>query len=196
MRGTWIGLVLGLLTTVSVRGQDLEVFGYFEPQYMGLRHQDGYYQLNTNKLRVDLGSTAAEKTEFGADFIYILPFGKSDWNILDFLPERITSEISEEMYPHYQFTYRDTFYLDNIYVRLANSRYAVVVGKQQISLGTGYFSNPTDVFNVKDALDPTYEQPGHNAIRMDFLLGHRLQVMGLYAPIEKDWVHSGKLVRV
>lgn len=196
MRGTWIGLVLGLLTTVSVRGQDLEVFGYFEPQYMGLRHQDDYYQLNTNKLRVDLGSTAAEKTEFGADFIYILPFGKSDWNILDFLPERITSEISEEMYPHYQFTYRDTFYLDNVYVRLANSRYAVVVGKQQISLGTGYFSNPTDVFNVKDALDPTYEQPGHNAIRMDFLLGHRLQVMGLYAPIERDWVHSGKLVRV
>ena len=71
-----------------------------------------------------------------------------------------------------------------------------MVGKQQISLGTGYFSNPTDVFNVKDALDPTYEQPGHNAVRMDLFLGPRLSVMALYSPLEMDWQNSGKLMRI
>ena len=31
------------------------------------------------------------------------------------------------------------------------------MGKQQISLGTGYVWNPTDVFNIKELFDPTYE---------------------------------------
>jgi hypothetical protein len=72
----------------------------------------------------------------------------------------------------------------------------LTAGKQQISLGTGYFSNPTDVFNIKDAVDPTYEQPGHNGIRLDWMLARRLQLLALYAPIEDHWERSGKLLRL
>lgn len=188
-----------LICVVSITGllaQEVEIYGYFEPQYMGLYKDGNYYQINSNKLRVDLKSKAVENTEIGANLIYLLNFGKKSWNILDFLPERLTTDIPIELFPLFQFTYRDTFYLDNVYARLSFNRFAITVGKQQISLGTGYFSNPTDVFNVKDALDPTYEQPGHNAVRMDLYLGTRLSLMALYSPIEMDWGNSGKLVRM
>lgn len=190
------GLIICLLIGAHVRAQELDIYGYFEPQYMGLYRSSNYYQINSNKLRVDLKSTSIENVEFGANIIYLLYFGKKNWNILDFLPERITSGVPSEIQPLFQLTYKDSFFLDNVYIRLSNSRFALMVGKQQISLGTGYFSNPTDVFNVKDALDPTYEQPGHNAIRMDIFLGPRLSVMALYSPLEMDWQNSGKLVRI
>jgi hypothetical protein len=192
-------LIVFLMCVVPILGilaQEVEIYGYFEPQYMGLYKDENYFQINSNKLRVDLKSKAVENTEFGANLIYLLNFGKKSWNIMDFLPDRVTSDIPIELYPLFQFTYRDTLYLDNVYARLSFNRFAITVGKQQISLGTGYFSNPTDVFNVKDALDPTYEQPGHNAVRMDLYLGTRLSLMALYSPIGIDWCNSGKLVRM
>lgn len=191
-----VGLLICLLPITCVFAQEVDIYGYFEPQYMGLYRSSNYYQINSNKLRVDLKNTSIENVEFGANIIYLLYFGKKNWNILDFLPERITSGVPSEIQPLFQLTYKDSFFLDNVYIRLSNSRFALMVGKQQISLGTGYFSNPTDVFNVKDALDPTYEQPGHNAARMDLFLGPRLSVMALYSPLEMDWQHSGKLIRV
>ncbi len=190
-----LSAIIWLITTVGVYAQ-VDIYGYFEPQYTGLYLNDLYYQSQSNKLRVDLKSTALENVEFGADMIYRLYFGKKEWSVLDFLPDRVTSAIAPELYPLYRFTYDDTFYLDNVYVRIANYRLALTVGKQQISLGTGYFANPTDVFNIKDALDPTYEQTGHNAIRGDLFLKYRLSVTVMYTPIAAAWKNSGKLLRM
>lgn len=190
-----IGILLSVVTITCGYAQ-VDMYGYFEPQYTGLYQNDDYYQFQSNKLRVDLKSTAVENVEFGADVIYLLYFGKKDWNILDFLPERITAALPVDLYPLFQLSYRDSLYLDNVYVRIANYRLALTAGKQQISLGTGYFANPTDVFNVKNALDPTYEQPGHNALRADIFLKYRLSLMALYTPIASDWEKSGKLLRV
>jgi len=69
------------------------------------------------------------------------------------------------------------------------------VGKQQISLGTGYVWNPVDVFNTKDVLDPTYEQPGHNALRLDISLCSRYTLTALYTP-EDTWQNSAKMIRL
>ncbi|KPJ72655.1 hypothetical protein AMJ52_05630 [candidate division TA06 bacterium DG_78] len=175
---------------------EVDIYGYFEPQYTGIYTDENYYQFQSNKLRVDLKSTIVNNVEFGADVIYLLYFGATNWNILDFLPDQITSPIPLDQRALFQITYGDSFYLDNVYARLANYRFALTVGKQQISLGTGYFSNPTDVFNTKDALDPTYEQPGHNAIRLDAYLADRFGIMLMYTPVEWDWQNSGKLVRL
>jgi hypothetical protein len=51
------------------------------------------------------------------------------------------------------------------------------------------------VFNIKDVLDPTYEQPGHNAVRMDIPLGGRTTASLLYSPVD-TWKESGKLLRI
>ena len=184
------------LMIAHISAQELDIYGYFEPQYMGIYKNSNYYQTHTNKLRVDLKSKISENTEFGANVIHLLYFGKKSWNILDFLPDRVTSGVPPEMHSLFQFTYKDSFFLDNAYVRFSSSRFALMVGKQQISLGTGYFSNPIDVFNIKNALDPTYEQSGHNAIRMDLFLSQRLSIMVIYSPLEMDWQNSGKLVRL
>ncbi|MCK4234235.1 hypothetical protein KAX75_07380 [candidate division WOR-3 bacterium] len=192
----YVGIIIGLLFTASIHAQEIDIYGYFEPQYSGMYFDDSFHQFVSDKFRLDLKSTEVKHTEFGANMIYLLYFGKKDWNILDFLPEDIVSTIPPEMQPLYQFSFKDTLYLDNIYVRFALRRFAVTIGKQQISFGTGYFANPTDVFNTKDMLDPTYEQRGHNGIRTDFLFQNRLSLVVLYAPIEDTWKHSGKLVRL
>jgi len=187
------GCALGFFLCVSMSTSEVELFGYFEPQYNGICLNGTYYQFHYNKLRTDLKSSSVGNAEFGAGIIYLIYHGKTDWNLLDFLPSRIGSPHPRHLF---DFTYRDTLFLDNVHARIGLSRFALTVGKQQISLGTGYFANPTDLFNVKDATDPTYEQPSHNAVRMDFMLSQRLQLMGLYGPIESTWARSGKLVKI
>jgi hypothetical protein len=189
------GVVLNLLVIPNANAEELDVFGYFEPQFVYLYQNGNSYQMNSNKLRLDLQSSVSG-VEFGADLIYNLYFGKRNWNILDFFSSEIVEEIPPEMRSYFIMTFNDTLYLDNVYVRMSNSRIACTFGKQQISLGTGYFSNPVDVFNLKDALDPTYEQTGHNGVRLDVMLSNRTSVMLLYSPIESDWNNSGKLIRL
>jgi len=90
--------------------------------------------------------------------------------------------------------FSDRNFLDNAYIRLTFENLDLTVGKQQISLGTGYVWNPMDVFNIKDVLDPTYEQPGHNAVRIDVPLGSIYTLTALYSP-EDTWRNSAKLLR-
>ncbi|GAI23912.1 unnamed protein product, partial [marine sediment metagenome] len=52
-------------------------------------YDSAFYQVNYNKLRIDLKSTAVKNIEFGANAIYLLYFGKKDWDIRDFLPEHV-----------------------------------------------------------------------------------------------------------
>ncbi len=174
--------------------EELDIFGYFEPQYVLLYRNGESYQLNSDKLRVDLQHSVSG-VEFGADLIYTLYYGKKNWNALDFFPDGIKSEVPEGMQSYFLFSFNDTLYLDNTYVKMSNSRVSCTFGKQQFSPGTGYFSNPVDVFNSKDALDPTYEQTGHNGGRMDIMFSSRTNLMFLYSPIEGDWTNSGKLLR-
>ena len=188
-------IIVGM-TVAMAYAQAVDIFGYFEPQYNGIYFNDAYHQLGSNKLRLDLKNSAIANTEFGADVIFLLYHGRTAWNVLDFLPEALSSAVPPGLRPFYEFVYDDTIYLDNVYARFAFNRFAFTAGKQQISLGTGYFANPTDIFNTKDALDPTYEQPGQNALRIDLLLTHRLSLMALYSPIASDLKKSGKLLRM
>jgi hypothetical protein len=188
--------VLVFLNLHEVRAQDaVEVFGYFESTLMGSEINNKFYQLNTNKLRVDLQSDISEQVRFAANFDYINYNGKTSWNILDFLSKDITSDVPEDMRDFYIIPFEERNFLDNAYMRLAPERLDITVGKQQISLGTGYVWNPTDIFNIKDPLDPTYEQPGHNAIRVDVPIGMDYTISSLYSP-EDDWRKSGKLIRL
>lgn len=175
--------------------EELEVFGYFETTLMGLEIDHKFYQLNTNKLRVDLKSDISEQVSFAANFDYINYNGKTSWNILDFLSEDINSKVPQGMQGFYTIPFTESNFLDNAYLKLALKNMDITVGRQQISLGTSYVWNPTDIFNIKDPLDPTYEQPGHNAARVDVPLGTDYTFSALYSP-EEDWQKSGKLLRL
>jgi len=193
MLGSLLSLFLGSNTAY---GQfDVDLYGYFEPQYLGAVIQGDYIQLQSNKLRVDLKSTAYDKVTFGANVNFITYHGKTSWNVLDYLPSNVTSVVPPEYYDYYIIPFENRIFLDNAYVKLSLKRADITVGRQQISLGTGYVWNPTDLFNTKDVLDPTYEQPGHNAIRLDVELGPRFGLTGLYA-VSDDWKESDKLIQL
>lgn len=184
-----------LLLAATGPATDLDLFGYYEPQYAGTVTRGDCRQLMSNRLRVDLKSTAVENVEFGADAIGLLYHGTTTWNLLDFVPGSIADSVPEALRPLYAVPFTDRFQVGDVYARLAFRRFAVTVGKQQVSFGTGYFANPTDIFNTKDAFDPTYEQPGHNALRLDLQPLNRVSLTGLLAPAS-DWRMTTKLARV
>ena len=174
--------------------QQVELFGYYEPQYLGINLRNEYSQLFSNKLRVDLASTPADNVKFAANFDYITYQGKTVWNLLDYIPGSISRSVPPEMIPGFDFIYGDTIFLDNAYLKIALPTFDITIGRQQISFGSGYVWNPTDLFNFKDYADPTYEQPGHDAIRIDLPVGSRYGFNAMYLP-EGNRELSGKLLR-
>ena len=174
--------------------RQVELFGYYEPQYMGVSIQDNYHQLFTNKLRIDLQSSSFDDVRFAANIDLITYHGNTRWNFLDFLPESIRATIPPRGTPDFAFVYNDSIFLDNAYLKIGFPSFDITIGKQQISLGTGYVWNPTDLFNFKDYADPTYEQPGHNSIRVDISLPRRSGLTMIYIP-EDNWDNSQKLIK-
>jgi len=172
-----------------------EIFGYLETQASGAAINGELYFINTNKLRLDLKSKISEKITFQANLNLKTFHGKEIWNIPDFLPAHISSQIPAELLPLYSVQFADEIKLDNAWLKMGFKKFDLIVGKQQISLGTGYVWNPLDVFNIKDVLDPTYEQPGHNAFRIDIPLGSTSSLTGLFSP-EDSMSESAKLVRL
>lgn len=173
----------------------VELFGYFESQVMGVIVEDRFQQVYMNKLRVDLEYKPSDRITFAANFDYITYHGKTKWNITEFLSSSVTHTIPEHMKGFYVIPFSDKHFLDNAYIKIAFRHFDLTAGKQQISPGSGYVWNPTDVFNIKDVLDPTYEQPGHNAVRLDIPLGNACSVTALYSP-EESWKHSAKLIQL
>ncbi len=186
-----------IIITPLVSAEQVELFGYYEPQFLGVAINRGFAQLITNKLRVDLESADIKNIRFAANFDYVAYHGTTEWNLLHFVPDDIANEVATGLFSRYRFgyTYRDTIFLDNVFMKIAFPKFDLTMGKQQISLGTGYVWNPTDLFNYKSFSDPTYEQPGHNAIRADIPITNKFNLMLLYGP-EKDWAASTKLARI
>jgi hypothetical protein len=179
---------------IAIAQDMVDIFGYYETQYMGTALDQEYLALYSNKLRIDMNSDVSDNISFTANFNYITYHGKTQWNILDFLPERVISDIPAEMRGFYILPFDDQNFLDNANVRFAFEHFDLTAGKQQISLGTGYVWNPVDLFNIKDVLDPTYEQPGHNAMRVDIPIGMDYTLSALYSP-DDSWKASAKLAR-
>ncbi|MBN1223500.1 MAG: hypothetical protein JXB23_09640 [Candidatus Aminicenantes bacterium] len=188
-------LLCFLCMTPLIAREKLDIFGYYEAQYMGSSVKSLYCQLFTNKLRLDLKVGVSDSIDFVANFDYITYHGKKSWNVLDFLSEEISFLIPEDFRAFYIVSFSNENFLDNAYMKIRFKPFDLTLGKQQISLGTGYVWNPTDVFNIKDPLDPTYEQPGHNAVRMDVPFGASFTLTALYSP-EDTWTKSGKLVQL
>ncbi len=177
-----LGALLMLTAGCTTVAASPEIFGYFEAQAMGASLRREAFLLSSNKLRVDLAGSPSEGVRFGADVNIFSYHGATRFNALDYLPEKVAEQALPGTEPYYEFTYRDSIGLDNAYLKLSFSRWDLTVGKQQISYGTGYAWNPTDLFNFKNILDPTYEQPGNNALRLDLPLSSSTTVVAIYAP--------------
>ena len=65
-----LGLLAGMLPFLNAQ-DNVELFGYYESQFLGMQLKGEFYQLFTNKLRVDLKSELSDNITFAANFDYI-----------------------------------------------------------------------------------------------------------------------------
>jgi hypothetical protein len=185
--------IIMLLSAGNVFGK-ISIGGYFEPQLSSVYFDDAFRQLNSNKLRIDMHSDITDNMTFTGNINYINYNGFTEWNMLDFVPNRLSSLIPDSLRQMYSLSYEDNNRLDNAYLRMYASIFTITVGRQQISIGSGYAWNPTDLFNTKEMLDPTYEQPGINGLRLDVGISTDYTFMLFYSP-EDSWEQSAKLLR-
>ncbi|MFC1565122.1 hypothetical protein ACFL6G_09320 [candidate division KSB1 bacterium] len=175
--------------------EGIEIFGYYEPQFTGFRVNGEYQQLTSNKLRIDFERSVSDRLTFKANYDFITYSGTTVFYITDYFVEDIISVLPPGSRENYILNFENREFLDNAYMKIAFKKFDLTVGKQQISPGAGYAWNPTDVFNIKSVLDPTYEQPGYNAVRADIPLGNSSTLSMVYSP-EEDFEHSGKFLKL
>ena len=190
-----------ILLPIFLFGQT-NFFGYFESEFDQLKFADQKYNYGYNKLRLDFEAHPNDAVTIGTNVNIQKYFDNISWNLLDFLPSDIWRPIFQpEGYPEemwiteFPIALLDTFYLDNVYLKAGFEHFDLTVGKQQISLGTGYAWNPIDIFNSKQLLDPTYEQTGVNAVRGEIPIKGRTSVDVILSP-EKDWKESAKMLQL
>lgn len=175
----WFSTLYGQTETNTSK---LQISGYYEPQYMGFINTEAWQQLMSNKIRIDLYKKFSPDLIFQANVNYITYHGNTVWDILDFIPTISETYVSQNARPYLYLNYRDEQFLDNIFLTYFKNSFRLTVGKQQLSFGSGFVWNPTDFFNTKQLIDPTYEQPGHNALRMDWGFGTSSELTFVFQP--------------
>jgi hypothetical protein len=195
-------LILITLFAVGSIGQELEFSGYYENQLTVQELREETYLQDTNKLRLDLSAEVSENVSFTADYVYRTYHGETEFNAFDFIPDSVIADYADEMQvpvdslrPEFAFEYEDENFLDNAYVTIYLQKATIRVGKQQLPWGSGYTWNPTDVFNEKDILDPTYEKPGVEAYKLEVPFGGEGMLTGILSPGD-DWAASTKAAKV
>ncbi len=188
-------LLILLSLTANCSALEPQIFGYFEPQLMSANLNGDWFTMNSNKLRLDIEAKPAKGVKFGANVNCFTYTGMTSYNLVDYIPWHLAQRIYPYERGEYTFIYADSIALDNVYLRMSWRLADLTVGKQQISYGTGYAWNPTDILNQKDQLDPTYEQTGHDAMRLDARITRNLNIMALYSP-GKNWKYSTLMGRI
>jgi hypothetical protein len=168
-------MVLKAESDITDSGGDdqLRWSGYFENQLFTqlLPDNSDLLLLDYNKLRLDMAFKVSENLTFNGDIIFRTYHGTTNINVLDFVPEKLRQQIPPEMTSEFNISFEDNYYINDAYITIYLNRISIRIGKQQLPWGTGYTWNPTDNFNRKDQLDPTYEKEGVNAVKIEVPLG-------------------------
>ncbi|MCF7840220.1 MAG: hypothetical protein K9N22_05530 [Candidatus Marinimicrobia bacterium] len=169
-------------------------FGYFESNLDGFGMSNESFATGYHKLRLDLEATPSRRVTIGANVNAQRYFGETTYNLADFVPPTVFINSLGGVLD-FPVIFSDSTYLDNLYARVALGKMDITLGKQQLSFGPGYVWNPTDIFNFKQLLDPTYEQTGVTAIRLAWQAKNWLRIDVVTQP-ENSWQHSTKYLQV
>jgi hypothetical protein len=167
------------LTVTSVTFAELKWGGSYENTLWGYYLNERSELLDENRLRLDMNATSGSAVSFTGDIIFKKHFGRTTYDIASLVPSHIARPIpdsvmslpGESTETGMTFSYGDTFYVDNAALTLETGRTLLTAGIQQLPWGCGYAWNPTDLWNIKDILDPGYDKPGKAAIKLDQGIG-------------------------
>jgi len=200
-RKLFLCLIIFSVVTVNF-SQELQFTGYFENQFFPQRLNNEWILQDYNKLRLDLSADISENVTFNGNYNYRVYHGATTFSALDFLPDQLVNEYQKTMNipqailnPLFEFKQEDEYFLDNAYVSIYSKRVNIRIGKQQLPWGSGYSWNPTDIFNEKNLLDPTYEKVGVNAFKVEIPFMTEGMLTGIIG-VEDKWKTSTKGIKL
>ena len=183
------GLIFVCVLHTNAQFSKTDLSGYYENEMLIQEYADDAFINDYNKLRIDLHNEWNKNLSVNADFILKSYHGKTDFNFFDFMPTRVVESYSQQMNvsidslkPAFGFSYENEFFLDNAFVSFYTKHLNVRIGKQQLPWGSGYAWNPTDLFNTKNLLDPTYEKTGVNAVKIEIPFLSEGKVTAVFSP--------------
>lgn len=164
-----------------------KIGGFFEYQGQGTKKSDSIFYTSYNRLNFTL-SGKLEGVYFRTDLVYTDYNGKVHYKLSDYLP-------SNFVFPDTTYCMDSGFHIRNGFIRLKDGPFIAELGRQQIGWGTGYAYNPTNVFQMKSILDPTYELDGVDALHLNFYISPFWEIEGLFLPKEtlKSSARGGKI---
>jgi len=187
-------LILTIFTTLFA-GPDwsgVNWFGYYEGEADYGKLPDKSMYFGYNKLRLDMDASPSDNIRISADIICKQFNGQTKLNFMDFIDQKywpvipLSAASSIMILTELPYQLQDTLYIDNMFLEFHHKLFDMTLGKQQISPGVGYAWNPTDIFNLKDLMDPTYENTGISAVKLSIPLGYRATLSGILQP-ENSW---------
>ncbi len=176
---------------------DLELSGYYEHTLqVDVSDVSDEQIIDASKLRVDFFSGGGKsELEFRANVNFIVYHSDILYDVSPYLPENIVQQLTDwDRTDVLQAEFpRERIYLDNAFLTWRKDfgkghrqkTLRLRAGRQQLSWGKGYSYNPTDLFHVKNPIDPTYEKEGVTALRLDLRWGVGGEFSLVTAPDDK-----------
>jgi len=165
---------------------NLKLSGYYENAFQIL-DKNGILLQDYNKLRLNFDAKIDNNFSFSSNVIFTTFHGATTISVLDFLPTEVVDDYLdaigqpiEAVAPLFDVNFENQIFLDNVYASYYSRRFNLRVGRQQLPWGSGYTWNPTNVFHIKNPLDPTYELTGVNAMKAELLFGREGVLTGIY----------------
>ncbi len=171
---------------------NIEFSAYYENQFFPQKSNNGEISLQDyNKLRLNISSEISDKISFKSNYILKTYHGKTTINIMEFMPEYLRQENISD----YEIKLENESFLDNAYISIYTKRLNFRIGKQQLSMGSAYAWNPTDIFNRKNTMDPTYEKIGLNAFKIEFPFHNDAMLTGILN-VNEEFKNSTKGIKL
>ena len=198
-----------IATTILITALFAQVdwYGYYEAEADYFSLPDNQFYFGYHKFRLDLDSAPTDRIRVSANLVSKYYDGASTFNFMEFIDqsywpilpvfdengEMVVDSVSGQpltfILADLPYPLTDTLFLDNAYLDFHHDRFDLTLGRQQIPSGVGYAWNPTDLFNHKDMMDPTYEDTGVPATRIDVPFGMNMTFTGIVQP-GNSWNNS------
>lgn len=163
----------------------LNIRGYIEDTVRGehikkshVLKQGGYHQnrarntaTNMARAKLELTGELGSSLEYGISTVGLAYQGETVFDLLRYLPEGDQGEVHPYAYDFLHYELEDRIYIQEAFLGLNGGPWHLRIGRHRFYTGSGYAFNPIDLFNRKDALDPTYEVDGLDAVLLGRDLG-------------------------
>ena len=144
-----------LLCLNCLTSEAIELGGYYEnsllPQFA--EHAEANVQ-DVSKLRLDFNMRRSGALEFSGDLIFIAYHRAFAYDLRPFLPTAVIDTLDRWQFPAEMAIPESRIFLDNSLITWRVGCMRLRRGRQQLSWGSGYSYNPTDLFHRKDRVEP------------------------------------------